>query len=411
MASARRSRSRPLLLVASLALASTLCGCAGSASPAPSEHGSTSPAVSPSPAATPATPASSANWVVRDNLRRSYDKFAAKGTGRVAFLGGSVTTLGWRDGVADYLERKFPDTTFDFVEAGLAGTPAELGAFRLEEDVFGRGQVDLLFLEFAVNEGSVEAMEGIVRHAKALNPDIDIVQMHIAARWFSDQLDQGSVPGTILNHERVAAHYGNSSLHLYREIHDRMKAGEFGWDEFAPDGVHPTAFGCSVYAAYITAFLEATWSSGGVATHPPLPAPLTAHPWEHGTFVHYRTATSMKGFEEVKDWTPALVGNLKGPISFIASSKAGSTITFRFKGTIVGLCVPVGGDAAKIEYSVDGAPWKVFDTARDSWYPSDYVRLAGFVLDTSLSDGEHTITLRTIADSGHVFRLYRLMVG
>jgi hypothetical protein len=190
-----------------------------------------------------------------------------------------------------------------------------------------------------------------------------------------------------------------------------MKAGEFDWDDFAPDGCHPTDFGNSVYADYITSFLEMMWSRGGVVTHPTMPAPLAAYPWEHATFVHYREASSRKGFSEVKDWTPELVGNLKGPISLIASSKPGSTITFSFKGVIVGLCVPVGGDAAKIEYSVDGGPWKTFDTARDSWYPNDYVRLAGFVLETSLSDAQHTITLRTINDGGKVFRLYRLMVG
>jgi hypothetical protein len=77
-----------------------------------------------------------------------------------------------------------------------------------------------------------------------------------------------------------------------------------------------------------------------------------------------------------------LIGNLKGPISFVAAPN-----------------------------SVDGAAWMEFHTARDSWYPNDYVRLAGFVLESSLSDGEHTIALRTIVDSGHVFRLFRLMVG
>ena len=133
--------------------------------------------------------------VVRGNLERSREKFTQAKTGRVAFLGGSVTNLAWREMVMRYLLKKFPETKFDFLNAGLNGTPAELGAFRLEEDVFGRGPVDLLFLEFAVNGGSVEAMEGIVRHARALSPDIDIIQMHIAAKWFSDSLAGRRDPG------------------------------------------------------------------------------------------------------------------------------------------------------------------------------------------------------------------------
>jgi lysophospholipase L1-like esterase len=221
-------------------------------------------------------------------------------------MGGSVTLFAWREKVMSYIERRFPDTTFDFINAGLGGTPAELGAFRLAQDVFPRGKVDLLFLEFAVNGGSMEAMEGIIRHARTLNPDIDIVQMHIAARWFSDSLDNGVIPGAVVDHERLATYYGNSSLHLYREIYDRMKEGRFTWEQFAPDGVHPTEFGSSVYADFIIGFLEKMWSRGdGMPARPPLPPPLTPDPWERGSLISYENASSVNGFDRITDWMPA----------------------------------------------------------------------------------------------------------
>lgn len=352
------------------------------------------------------------NYVVRGNLMRSREKFAQQKAGRVAFLGGSVTNLAWREKVTSHLVEAFPGTTFDFINAGLNGTPAELGAFRLEEDVFARGPVDLLFLEFAVNGGSIEAMEGIVRHARTLNPNIDIVQMHIAARWFSDSLDKGVIPGAVTDHEKVAEHYGNCSLHLYKEIYDRMKAGEFTWDQFAPDGVHPTEFGSTVYADFIDRFLETMWSRPGEKPTPAsMPSPLTQDPWEHGSLVSYDKASSIGGFERVTDWTPSLNGNLKQPVSFIASSSPGSTVSFSFRGKMVGLYSVVGPDSAIVEYRIDDSEWVQFDTARDSWYPNDWYRLSGFVLSTSLGDSAHVITFRTTENQGKVFRLFRLMVG
>jgi hypothetical protein len=358
------------------------------------------------------SPKAASNYVARGNLMKSRERFVQRKTGRVAFMGGSVTNLAWREKVMTFLVQRFPGTAFDFINAGLNGTPAELGAFRLEEDVFVRGPVDLMFLEFAVNGGSAEAMEGIVRHARTLSPNIDIVQMHIAARWFSDSLDGGVIPATVTVHERVAEHYENCSLHLYKEIYDRMKEGRYAWEQFAPDGVHPTEFGSTVYADFITRFLETAWSrEGDKATPYSMPSPLTQDPWEHGSLVHYDSAASVDGFNHVSNWMPALNGNLKEPVSFIASSSPGSTISFTFSGTKVGLYSIVGPDSAVMEYRIDDSGWVHLDTSRDSWCPNDYYRLNSLLLATSLSDSAHVITFRTIENQNRALRLFRLMVG
>ena len=403
------SRLRPaaLLFLTLVLLVTASCGGAASRSSA-----SSTATAEPTPTTPAPTPRPAPNYVIRGNLDRSRRKFEQSKVGRVAFLGGSVTTLAWREKVMAYLVQRFPNTTFDFINAGLSGTPAELGAFRLEEDVSSRGPVDLLFLEFAVNGGSLEAMEGIVRHARALSPNIDIVQMHIAAQWFGDGLDKGQLPGAVVIHEQVAEHYGICSLHLYQEIYDRVEAGEFTWDQFSADGVHPNAFGSTIYADFIDGFLQVMWS--GAAESPKtysLPPPLSADPWEHGSLIGYDKASSSHGFKTVTDWTIDTNINFKGPVSFIASSTAGSTVTFSFRGTKVGLYEVAGPDSAKVDYQIDGGAWTELDTARDSMYPSDWYRLNGILLNTSLTNGAHSITFKTRTDAGHVFRLYRLMVG
>ena len=91
-------------------------------------------------------------------LRGSMDncrlKFERQKKGRVVFLGGSITNMrGWRDMVCAELQRRFPDTQFDFLNAGIPSTGSTPGAFRLMRDVYGRGEVDLLFEEAAAPGG------------------------------------------------------------------------------------------------------------------------------------------------------------------------------------------------------------------------------------------------------------------
>ena len=51
------------------------------------------------------------------------------------------------------MKEMFADTRFDFINAGISSTCSTTGAFRLAEHVLSSGSVDLLFVEFAVNDG------------------------------------------------------------------------------------------------------------------------------------------------------------------------------------------------------------------------------------------------------------------
>ncbi len=114
---------------------------------------SVSPAADPGPAA--ATNAVSyESFKVRDGLVNCRIKFEREKKGRVAFLGGSITEArfpsnAWHFAVREYLKRKFPQTEFDFIQAGIAGQGTTPHAFRFVRDVMKNGPVDLLFVEGA----------------------------------------------------------------------------------------------------------------------------------------------------------------------------------------------------------------------------------------------------------------------
>jgi hypothetical protein len=61
-------------------------------------------------------------------------------------MGGSITEgNGWRNLVCQYLKERFPDTQFEFINAGISSTGSTPGAFRLEKDVLMMLKIQMLF--------------------------------------------------------------------------------------------------------------------------------------------------------------------------------------------------------------------------------------------------------------------------
>ena len=72
---------------------------------------------------------------------------------KVAYLGGSITAQpGWRVKSLAHFREAYPSVKFTEINAAIGGTGSDLGVFRLQQDVLTK-QPDLLFVEFAVNDG------------------------------------------------------------------------------------------------------------------------------------------------------------------------------------------------------------------------------------------------------------------
>jgi hypothetical protein len=131
-----------------------------------------------------------------------------------------------------YFRDRFPETKFEFIGAGISSMGSVPHAFRLERDVLSKGPVDLLFVEAAVNDTSntsevvhmLRGMEGVVRHARSVNPLTDIVHMHFVMPAHMMDYKNGKIPDSIAQHEKVASAYGNPTLNLSLEVTDRIQA-------------------------------------------------------------------------------------------------------------------------------------------------------------------------------------------
>jgi hypothetical protein len=93
------------------------------------------------------------NFTLRGTYSNCRIQFERNKRGHVAFLGGSITEMdGYRPLLCSMPEKRFPETDFTFTNAGISSTCSDTGAFRMQRDVLSKGPLDLLFVEFAVND-------------------------------------------------------------------------------------------------------------------------------------------------------------------------------------------------------------------------------------------------------------------
>ena len=378
----------------------------------------------------PATPYGYDYFTLRGGLANCRVKFEREKTGRVAFMGGSITEMkGWREMVCEELQRRFPSTKFDFIAAGISSTGSTPGAFRLLRDVFAHGPVDLLFEEAAVNDETngfadreqVRGMEGIVRHARLVNPALDIVQLHFVDPDKMKVINTGKTPAVIANHEKVAKHYNVPSIDLAREVTERIHAGEFTWEKDFK-GLHPAPFGHQLYEKSIARLFDAAWpqplaAGAKIQPYPLPPQPLDAKSYFRGRLVDIKAAQIAAGWKLDPSWKPtAKAGTRKGFVNvpMLVSEEPGAVLTLKFTGTAVGVFVAAGPDAGELEFSVDGGPWRTTDMFTH-WSSGLHIPWA-YVLDAEFADGKHELTLRTsdkknAESKGHAARIVNFLAN
>jgi len=361
---------------------------------------------------------------LRRGLANCASTFKKSGSGRVAFLGGSIThNGGWRDEVMRYLRKRFPETKFEFIAAGIPSMGSVPHAFRLETDVLSKGPIDLLFVEAAVNDASnipahpewmLRGMEGVVRHAREANPMTDIVQMHFVMPPHMDAFRKGEVPEVIIEHEKVAEAYGCVSLDLSREVTDRIDAGEFTWKgDFR--NLHPSPYGQRVYANSMMRMLETAFRDHATPTAHPVPkAMIDPRSYSAGRFGSIADAKKLEGFVHVPSWTPSdrkgtRPGYVKVPA--LVATEAGSSFRYDFEGRGIGLLITSGPDAGVIEFSIDGGDFRELDSIT-RWSRGLHLPWA-LILDDSLEEGEHSLVVRTTdrAEGRAALRIFQFLLN
>jgi len=348
------------------------------------------------------------NVKLRGGLQNARIQFEQKKTGHVAFIGGSITQMdGYRPMVSDWLRTRFPETKFEFINAGISSTDSQTGAFRLGDHVLAKGRIDLLFVEFAVNDdqdarhsrrGCILGMEGIVRQMRLRQPLCDLVVTHFVNPPMLQQIQSGQMPPSIEAHEDVLRHYNVSSVYLAREVADRIAAGKLTWAQYG--GTHPKPAGNAVASGLIGELLGRRWAkplptnaAKGAALIPA--RPLDAGSFFNGHFLSPGLAKHREGWAwHVPDWKkiPGSFRQTFAGLKLLCGGRASGRVSFEFEGRAVGAYVLAGPDAGVLEVSIDGGEFEPTNLYHHFSRGLHYPRTVMFVTD--LTAGKHTVRLR-----------------
>jgi len=345
------------------------------------------------------------NVILRGSYTNSLLQFKGEKGARVAFMGGSITQMnGYRPMVAARLQKLFPETKFEFINAGISSTCSTTGAFRLRSQVLEKGKIDLFFIEFAVNDDQdaghayrecVRGMEGIIRQARRVQPRMDIVVTHFVNPGMLKDLQSGKMPVPMAAHEEVLKKYGISTIFLAREVADRITAGTLTWKKFG--GTHPGPAGNAIAAEMIGNLLQSAWSkpAGRAAKDHPMPgAVIDKGSYFNGAFLSPAGSVNVGWKWQVPDWKE-IPGGFRGTFAgmkLLCAEQPERETSLKFKGVALGAYVLAGPDAGVIEVSIDGGPWKRVDLYHRYSRGLNYPRTVMLVADLELR--EHTARLR-----------------
>jgi len=362
------------------------------------------------------------NVTPRGNLDNSRIEFSQGGRATVAFLGGSITEMnGYRPMVCKILQKRFSTTEFTFVAAGISSTCSTTGAFRLERDVLSKGKIDMLFVEYAVNdnqdahhtpENCIRGMEGIIRHARMVNPEMDIVMTFFVNKNIMGKLQADRTPLTIKQHTKVAEWYKVPTINLAAEVALQIKNGKLTWKKYG--GVHPAPFGNALVSSMIDELFNRLWKEPLKGNSKPvahaMPQALDKLSYFNGRFVDVNKADLKRGcMIKVPDWK-SLKGGKRGRYTScptLCLENTGAEFALEFTGSAVGAFITAGPDAGVCECSVDGGDYRRIDLYKGYSKGLHYPYTVMFA--ENLKPGEHKVTVRMVAGHSPERRALRIM--
>lgn len=379
------------------------------------------------PSITVTQQATDSECVPRGGLPHFFEKTAKGDSITVAFIGGSITQgdFCYRLQIAKYLENKYPNVKFTWVNAGVSGTGTELAVFRVDDQVLSSNP-DLVFIEFSVNGGYIPAMEGIIRKIKEKKGDTDICLLYSASEPHMRSYQKGELPEVVKKEEVLASYYNLPSIHMAVEAAKMEADGKLLWkgakdDDsdkivFSVDALHPVKEGGNLYAAAIARGLEKI-SKTKNDTSASLPVPMLSSKWgnakmfvpneichKHGLWKDVVAADDrrMKSFA---NWFPTVM----------TSGHPGSTLSFAFNGDMFGFFDIGGPEMGQLEVYVDGQMIRLKSSKDDTFEYFESTPLTGshylnrfnkycnnryrpqFTL-IKVEDGHHQVTLK-VSDS------------
>ncbi len=335
---------------------------------------------------------------------------------RIAYLGGSITAApGWRVQSREWFAQQYPNSKVEEINAAIGGTGSDLGVFRLQNDVL-RHQPDLMFVEFAVNDGGAspeqihKAMEGIVRQTWQADPKIDICFVYTLSELMLPDLRSGKMPRSASAMEEVADHYQIPSIHFGVQVVALETAGELVFKApkpanlsevtpmvFSSDGVHPhVETGHTLYTATIARSWPAIRDAGDQSIAHTLPEPLRADNWEQARQVAITPEMLQGNWEKLPADDSLAKSFQRNMPDLYQAHDATASLEFTFDGTTAAIFDLVGPDGGQLSVELDDNP-PALRNRIDAY--CTYHRMSKLAVASELPSARHTVRISLTSET------------
>lgn len=171
----------------------------------------------------------------------------------IAYIGGSITEGVGADAASCYARLSyefFRDTygtgdNVEYVNAGLSGTPSNLGVLRLERDVLSF-KPDIVFVEFAVNDSqddiAKESYESLVRTVlEQDNAPAVVLIFNVIESGYTAQAHM----------KEIGEHYELPMVSAADALTPEFEEGRMTWKDYSKDQSHPNSEGHKLLCEFI----------------------------------------------------------------------------------------------------------------------------------------------------------------
>ncbi|GHU88496.1 hypothetical protein FACS1894202_04700 [Clostridia bacterium] len=336
----------------------------------------------------------------------------------IAYIGGSITegynaspnSSCYASKSAESFKALFGGNV-NVVNAGMAGTPSDLGVIRYPGDVLAVAPTppDIVFIEFAVNDGDDVtggvAYESLVRNVlKADNaPAVVLLFAVFQSQW---NMQDKYIP--------LGEKYGLPMVSIKDAVVPQIKSGAMTNDQFfASDGLHPINQGHQIMSDCVTNLFKLV-DAESAKTAEALPDPLFGNDYEGIKLADSGNVAGIKGLSvtpggfgaaDTATGTFQFNGKLKLPNNWKHEATADNTpFTLKAKSKNLMLVYKFSNSqtAGKAEVLVDGNVVATLNSFKsDGWNNATTVKVF-----TEASAKEHTVEVRMAAgDEGKEFTI------
>jgi hypothetical protein len=357
-------------------------------------------------------------WKHRRPLTHTYSKLQ-EGALTIGFIGGSITDgrprHNWPEPVTAWFVSTFPHARISVENAAIGATGSDLAVFRAERDLINRG-CDLVFIDYAVNDSGVpserrkRSREGLIRKLLAGNEERDLVLVHTFMQAMYESMSAGEYPDSISELEELANHYDIGSIWMGLYALQDVNKGRMRWEEWLPDGLHPTERGSYSYGESVIAFLQeekarveqavVNDSRADVAGGAKIAEEAVglANPMNS---LHWGEAVTFS-LDEVRTegpWTLRRWPYYEWIDRVLETAAVGAQLSFDFVGRGLALGFDFGKTSSEFRWRMDGGEWTAEVRERPDWVGNDgWFRLSFLGDDWEM--GQHHFELEVLRGEG-----------